>query len=197
MVLVTFALTAVCTVFVTSFARIEHLPTMHDIDNEIFHFSQSIHRDFHTDYQHTDVAFDRTFDRRNLECSDTETNSNGNYFSGKTFDKKEVKRNTLKEFAVSSHFPNMHGSISHIVNAQKLQNNEQKKSESFFFCSGQTKQEIKWFSTLFLPSSKMSSTLATIQIAVRDTFAIVLTRIRLTTLDLVVSRCQFVFEIEI
>lgn len=50
---------------------------------------------------------------------------------------------------------------------------------------------------LYLPSGEVADALTAIQITVRNTFASILTRARLTTLDLVVSRRQFIFVIKI
>lgn len=66
-----FAPTAVCMECASFVARIVALPTKHDIDNGIYHFSRNTRHDSRTDCRRTAFVFDRTSDRRSLANSDT------------------------------------------------------------------------------------------------------------------------------
>lgn len=48
-----------------------------------------------------------------------------------------------------------------------------------------------------LPSSKMSNALASVDVAIRYTFSIIFTWARMTWFNLIISRCQFIFIVEI
>lgn len=123
----------------------------------------------------------------------------------KTLKKEEKSTQTLNEVDVSSHFPKMHGSISHIVNAQNLCDNSKKKFLKPLHSDIITLYPIFYvvYFTLcfvfifFLPSSEMSSALATVHISIRHTFSIIFARVRMTRFNLIVSRCKLILVVEI
>lgn len=101
----------------------------------------------------------------------------------------------------------MHGSISHIVNAQNLcarvmwETVKEEKWNNNWKCHRleyQTEEcPIDGHYQFYLPPSEMANALATIHITTWNTFTIILTWFRLTTFDLIISRRQFIFIIKI